>query len=213
MARAVHENLEERLLHRMLFFTDAVFAIVMTLLVLELRPPTEADLGGELRTLKGMIGHFVAFGLSFAIIGIFWLAHLNNTRRLVRFDWATAIVNLVALFPVCSIPFASAWVGDGFDTRLAWGGYCLVLVATSTGGVALTLVESRAGGRLVGGPLSSAERWHRAARAAIPGVAFLVGLMGVLAGRLVVAQYCWLLIPVFAVLLRTVWRPDAGVRG
>src|SRR3954470_22748663 len=86
MARAAHENLEERLLHRMLFFSDAVFAIVMTLLVLELKPPE--GLGeANAETLRHALPHIEAFAFSFLIIAVFWTAHLNITRNLARFDW------------------------------------------------------------------------------------------------------------------------------
>ena len=61
------ETLEHRLLHRLVFFTDAVFAIVMTLLVLALKPPE----GGAPTDLGMLGGPVFAFALSFAIVGVF----------------------------------------------------------------------------------------------------------------------------------------------
>jgi uncharacterized membrane protein len=198
MTPRAHEDLDGRLLHRLLFFTDAVFAIVMTLLVLELRPP-EGDSAAQFAVLRGMGGKFFAFALSFAILGIFWLAHAANTRRLAQFDWPTAAVNFLFLFPVCLIPFVSAWVGGAVSSATAWIAYCVVLIATSAASVALILVESRDGGRLMAGGMGERERMYRVGRAACPGLAFVVGLASAAAGQLLLAQLCWLLIPVFRV--------------
>lgn len=202
MAEA-HENLEERLLHRLLFFTDAVFAIVITLLVLELKPPEEAASGHV--TLDG--GHLFAFALSFAIVAIFWVAHMAVTRRLLHFDWPTAVANLVFLFPICLIPFVSAWVGEGLMWSTAWLAYSVVLIATSLANVVLVLVQSRDGGRLLITPLVGRERAYRLARAAAPGLAFAVGLAGALADRPLIATFCWILIPILLAIFRLVLAP------
>lgn len=168
---------DDRLLHRLLFFTDAVFAIVLTLLVLELRPP-EAESGAELvRGLVEMINHFIAFVMSFALVSVFWLAHMNTVRRLRHFDWPTAIANLAFLLPVCLLPFASSLVGEARFGMVAWRFYCWNLIGTSAAMVALTLVVNRGEGHLVGG-LAPRERLYRALRAASPGIAFALSLTG-----------------------------------
>lgn len=195
-----HENLEERLLHRLLFFTDAVFAIVLTLLVLELRPPEGAGEGG-------LGSRLFAFALSFAIIGVFWVAHMVTTRRLARFDWPTAIANLVFLFPVCLIPFVSAWVGRSALGAASWTAYALVLIATSLANMLLLLVQSRDGGRLMQGGITPRERAYRLARAAAPGLAFAVGLAGVQTGFAAAAAFCWVLIPLFMTVARWTLGP------
>ena len=56
-----HENLDERLLHRMLFFSDAVFAIVLTLLVLELKPPEGGSVAEQARALAALTPRLFAF--------------------------------------------------------------------------------------------------------------------------------------------------------
>ena len=185
-----HESLDERLLHRLLFFTDAVFAIVLTLLVLDLKPPEGA---AALAALKAMRGHLVAFAMSFAIISIFWAAHMNTTRRLIRFDWPVAFANLAFLFPVCLIPFVTAW---GFDTEGAWAAYCSDMVAVSTANVALTLIASRGKGRLEGG-VTTRVRLARSTRAAAPGLAFGVGLILLGLGQRHYSLMCGALIPPF----------------
>jgi uncharacterized membrane protein len=195
MAQA-HEDLEERLLHRLLFFTDAVFAIVLTLLVLELKPPERLPAAEEFAVLSHIVGRLFAFAMSFALVSIFWMAHMNTTSVLRKFDWPTAITNLAFLFPICLIPFVSAWLGSGFGDLLTWRMYCWTLIATSLGNVALVLVISRNGGRLTGG-VTPRQLAHRAVRAASPGMAFGIGLILLSQGWIVPSQFCWLLIPPF----------------
>jgi hypothetical protein len=207
-----NETLEHRLLHRLVFFTDAVFAIVMTLLALELHPPTE---GGAPEAALGIIGApLFAFCLSFAIAGVFWLAHMATTRRLRRFDWPTAVANLTFLLPICLIPFVSAWVGQAVTTPRAWAAYSLVMIGCSVANIALVLVQSRGGGRLMGG-ITPRERLYRVGRAASPGLAWAIGLAGALAGQARVAMVCWLLIPVLTRLCSIFLRPKpaAGPEG
>jgi uncharacterized membrane protein len=204
MSGRSHEDLDDRLQHRMLFFTDAVFAIVMTLLVLELRPPEPHE------ALDG--NKLFAFALSFAIIAIFWLAHLATTRRLAQFDWPVAVANLVFLFPICLIPFVSGWVGEDLNTIPGWIAYSLVLVVTSSANVAIVLLESRGAGRLLAGGVTRRERLYRMGRAASPGLAWAVGLCGALAGKPIVPLMCWVLIPVFITLVRLAVGPKRATQ-
>ena len=189
-----HEPLEERLLHRVLFFSDAVFAIVMTLLVLELRPPQAGAETQDAEAIWEMASHLGAFALSFAVISIFWLAHMNTTRQLAHFDWPTAMVNLVFLFPVSLVPFLSAWLGRSFNDPFSWSLYSGLLVAISAANVALVLVASRGGGRLMAHRVEARDRAYRVLRAASPGLGFLAGLAVTATGHLHVAQFCWLLV-------------------
>ena len=201
--------LESRMLHRLVFFTDAVFAIVLTLLVLELRPPEVRDAEGPTHAFMAMGPHFLAFSMSFGLIAIFWAAHMNSTRRLIHFDWPSAWVNLLFLFPICLIPFASAWFGAGPGDPFIWGVYCAVLTATSVGNVALVLVVSRGGGRLLDGGMTIARQVYRVVRAAVPGIAFGIGLILLTMRQYRLAHYCWLLIPLMFVAIEILLKPRA----
>jgi uncharacterized membrane protein len=191
---AHHEDLEERMLHRLLFFTDAVFAIVLTLLVLELKPPEGLSRLQEAAALHHMLGRVISFAFSFAIVSIFWLAHMSTTSVLRRFDWPTTLANLAFLFPICLIPFASAWFGGSLGDPFTWEVYCWVMVATSAANVMLVLVASRGGGRLIGG-ITLRELLHRALRAATPGVGFGAGIVLLNLNQGHLAQFCFVLIP------------------
>jgi uncharacterized membrane protein len=210
MARGPHENLEERLLHRLLFFTDAVFAIVLTILVLELKPPLGLAPGELAEALRHTLGHLISFAFSFAVVSVFWLAHMSTTSVIVRFDWWTALANLVFLFPICLIPFVSAWAGPGLGDATTWPLYCWTMIATSAANVALVLAASRDGGRLLGG-ITPRQRIHRALRAASPGAAFAIGLVLALVGRLWFSQFCWVLIPLILEIERRVLPPEPSL--
>jgi uncharacterized membrane protein len=203
-----HETLDERMLHRLLFFTDAVFAIVVTLMVLDLKPPPFESPLHDPMAIRGMEQHFFALLMSFAVISIFWLAHLSTTRRMLHFDWPSAIANLAFIFPICLVPFATGWWGRDIVSAFPWGMYCAILIVTSATNVALVLIVCRDGGRLVGG-CTGAELRYRVARAATPGFSFAVGLAALFAGDRSLSQLCWMLIPVLLVLENRFLKPRA----
>jgi uncharacterized membrane protein len=201
------DHLEKRRLDRMLFFTDAVFAIVLTLLVLELKPPGGADPATRAAVLQAMVGPLFAFVLSFGIVAIFWVAHVATTQRLLRFDWPVTIVNLIFLLPVCLVPFVSAWVGGALMGPDGWAVYDLVMIACSAGNAALVFTQTRGGGRLMAGGVSPRERVYRLGRALSPGLSFGVGLYGALTDQVRFSQFAWVLIPIFLAACRLFLRP------
>jgi uncharacterized membrane protein len=91
-------------LERLIFFTDGVFAIVITLLVIELHPPEHWD-----RTLAGLIREewraLLAYAASFVAVGAFWNAHRRLFRQVVRFHAALVFFNLLLMGFVVLIPF------------------------------------------------------------------------------------------------------------
>jgi uncharacterized membrane protein len=203
-----HETIDERLLNRVIFFTDAVFAIVLTLMVLDLKPPPFDSPLGNKDALRSMASHFLALTMSFFVIGVFWIAHLSTTRRLRHFDWASAVANLVFMFPICLLPFSTAWWGRDLDSPFPWGMYCGTMVMCSLANLALVLTVSRDGGRLLGG-ITRRDRIYRAARAASPGVAFGLGIVLLAVGHLHLAQFCWVLIPVQILVYERTVKPKA----
>src|SRR5271155_4597399 len=137
-----------RLLERMLFFSDAVFAIVLTLLVLDLRLPAGITDANLLRGVLAIAPKLVAFATTFALVSVFWIAHVTLTRRLLEFDWAAAWVNLLFLFTVTLTPFASTLLGEYSVFGNAWRLYCLALMAVGIAQLILFLVIYRDAGRL-----------------------------------------------------------------
>lgn len=88
-------------------FSDGVIAIIITIMVLELRPPQETDV----HALREMWPDLCAYVLSFVLLGIYWNNHhvlVGATRRVTGgILWA----NLHLLFWLSLLPFATAWIG------------------------------------------------------------------------------------------------------
>lgn len=194
------------MLHRLVFFSDAVFAIVLTLLVLELRPPEARSQAELLAALGHMTPHFVAFASSFLLISIFWAAHMAIMRRLTLFDWPVAWLNLGFLFTIALMPFGSAMLGEHGAMGLARRVYSMVLVAASVAQCALVLAINRDKGRLTGG-VPAADINYRLLRAASPGIAFSVGLALSLAGQPGLSSFCWLLFPPILLIAQRLYGP------
>jgi uncharacterized membrane protein len=88
-------------------FSDGVFAIAITLLILEIRIPAVSD--GNLSTqLARQWPSYLSFTISFAFIGIMWINHHQLFTRIRHSDHALLILNLLLLFGVCVVPFPTA---------------------------------------------------------------------------------------------------------
>jgi uncharacterized membrane protein len=92
-------------------FSDGVFAIAITLLVLEIRVPTAAQLASPdtlIRALGGLWPSYLGYTLSFVTIGIMWLNHHNLFRYIRTVDHTLLIANLFLLLVVGFVPFPTA---------------------------------------------------------------------------------------------------------
>ena len=92
---------------RLEFFSDAILAIAITLLVIEIRVPTVAgqDLGAALRHLWPS---FLAYALSFCTIGLIWVAHHSMFRHVGNVDRPLLLINLGLMACVAFLPFSTA---------------------------------------------------------------------------------------------------------
>jgi|SRR6478735_224296 len=98
-------------LERLILFSDAVFAIAITLLIIEIKFPEvgKGDTTSEIFTaFKPVIIRFLAFTLSFIFIGITWARHLQLCRYIKKYNNGLIRRNLVLLFFVVCFPFSAS---------------------------------------------------------------------------------------------------------
>jgi uncharacterized membrane protein len=93
---------------RMEAFSDGVIAIIITIMVLELRPPHEVTLA----SLRPLIPVFLSYLLSFIFLGIYWNNHHHLLHAAEHVDGRVLWANLHLLFWLSLIPFATAWMGE-----------------------------------------------------------------------------------------------------
>lgn len=89
-------------------FSDGVIAVIITIMVLDLRPPHGADIGA----LKALLPTFAAYVLSFVFIGIYWNNHHHMLRAAGTIDGRAMWANLHLLFWLSLAPFTTAWLGE-----------------------------------------------------------------------------------------------------
>ena len=93
-------------------FSDGVMAIAITLLVLELKVPTEVGDGRLLEALLARWPSYAAYIAAFLTIGIIWLNHHTLLTSIARFDTRLHWLNLFLLFTVATLPFPTALLAD-----------------------------------------------------------------------------------------------------
>lgn len=111
--------------HRIEAFSDGVFAIAITLLVLEVKvPPSGSALGGELLHLWPS---YLAYAISFAVIGAIWINHHAMFDHIVRADQKFLLLNTFHLMFIAFLPFPTAVLAqalhDGANEPLATAFY------------------------------------------------------------------------------------------
>jgi TMEM175 potassium channel family protein len=93
---------------RMEAFSDGVFAVIITIMVLEMRAPHGADLSA----LRPLIPIFLSYVLSFVFLGIYWSNHHHLLQAVLHVNGPVLWANLHLLFWLSLTPFVTNWMGE-----------------------------------------------------------------------------------------------------
>ena len=185
---------------RVLFFSDAIFAIAITVLALDLlRVPAGGNVqaGHELRT---SVPGIVSFAISFAVIGLFWLGHNSLFRHIVAFDRPLMLLNLLFLGTIAFLPFPTALLGRTSTSQApAVIFYALCCSAAGLVEAAVWMYGTRPGGDLAA-PSAAQVRLPYLLQTVRAPVIFLLSIPVALYSP-TLATYTWILIYVAGVVL------------
>jgi TMEM175 potassium channel family protein len=112
---------------RILAFSDGVIAIIITIMVLELKIPH----GDSIASLKPLIPVFVSYILSFIHIGIYWNNHHHMMYAVDKVNGAILWANLHLLFWLSLLPFVTGWMGENYFTTIPVALYGVDLLMSS----------------------------------------------------------------------------------
>ena len=143
---------------RILFFSDAVFAIAITLLIVDLRVPDVAHLQSG-RQLRHAIPQIGGFAYSFAAIGLFWLAHHGLFRHIRGLDRPLVLLNLLFLSTIAFVPYPTALLSAAGDQVPATVFYAASLAAVGLAEAAVWLYAMRIRELALPGVSPAVRRW------------------------------------------------------
>lgn len=115
-------------------FSDGVFAIIITIMVLEIRVP----LGADWLALKPLLPIFLSYVLSFVFVGVYWGNHHHLLHGCKQVSSAIIWANIHQLFWLSLIPFATGWMGENHFATNPIILYSIVLLSS---GLAFTLLQ------------------------------------------------------------------------
>ncbi len=183
-------------LQRLIFFSDAVFAIAITLLALTIQLPAGTPTGGEVpdsvlaAALSQTGKKILSYVISFLIIGIYWISHHRLFRRVRRYDSRLIMINLVLLMSIGFIPFPTSLVSEyGNRTAVIFYAASVALVGLLTALMWLYITHR---GRLLDAPLPRREWLVTLARLTLAPAVFLVSI-GLAFINTELAKYAWAL--------------------
>jgi len=108
-------------------FSDGVLAIIITIMVLEMEPPKTFTLNA----LKPIFPVFVSYVLSYMYVGIYWNNHHHLFQIVEKVNGKVLWANLLLLFSLSLLPFATAWIGENIEEKLPMMLYGFILLAAA----------------------------------------------------------------------------------
>jgi len=108
-------------------FSDGVIAIIITIMVLELKAPQ----GHDLDALRSVLPTFLSYVLSFFYVGIYWSNHHHVFLAVQRINGATLWANLHLLFWLSLIPFVTWWMGESHFSTWPVAAYGVIMLLAS----------------------------------------------------------------------------------
>jgi len=120
--------------NRLEAFSDGVIAIIITIMVLELKVPEGADW----RALQTVVPKFISYALSFIFIGIYWNNHHHLLQLVKHISAGIMWANLNLLFWLSLVPFGTAWMGENHREAFPVALYAILLALC---GLAYTMLQ------------------------------------------------------------------------
>jgi uncharacterized membrane protein len=181
-------------LERIVFFSDAVMAIAITLLAIDLKVPEIAASAASVelpRALSEMGPRFMSFIISFFVIGVYWMSHHRYFQFIQRYDSGLVVLNLLFLLFIVLMPFVAALFGQYYYLPLGMSLYAAAVAGTGLSMAVLWWYASH-GHRLVDEHLDERFIRARSIALAVP-LLFLVSIPFAFFSRtLAVAMWCTL---------------------
>lgn len=185
-------------------FSDAVFAVAITLLILNVTLPfvrhgaTNAELGDALTSIWP---HYLAYGISFLVIGSLWIGHHKFFDHLVRHDEVLVRLNIVYLMCVVFIPFPTNVLSLHSSTQLAVVFYAATIAVTNLFGI-VSCVYAYSGKRLVDDEVQMGYLRASAVTSLVTVIVFVISI-GISFASPTAAMFSWLaLLPLDILVLR-----------
>lgn len=117
-------------------FSDGVMAIILTIMVLELKSPR----GHDFQSLQSLIPGMLSYALSFLHVGIYWNNHHHLLQAIRHVNGATLWANLHLLFWLSLIPLVTNWMGESHFSDAPVAAYGIILLLSAIAYYILTLV-------------------------------------------------------------------------
>ncbi len=190
--RALSAHLKTFKAERMIIFSDAVMAVAITLLVLDLKLPegvTDAQLPS---VLQGSFHALGVYALSFVVIGMLWMGHHEQFSYIRRVDGVMLWLNLFFLMTIGLIPFVTSLLSD-HGTALATCLYAGTLVMTSLLSALMWWYAGR-DRELMPEDVPVAERREGLLAPLLNGAVFALSIVIAITWSATVAQWSWLLL-------------------
>ena len=188
---------------RIVNFSDGVFAIAITILILDINVP-EGLSSGELPARVLSLGpEYLGYVISFLVIAVYWQAHHRVFRPIQRYDATLVWLNIFFLMAICFLPFPTSLLGKYGGEQVSVVIYAADAALASLLLGALSWYASREH-RLVASDLDDdEERIRRLQGLAVP-VVFLASI-GISFFSPMAAMYSWLLLTVTDPIIRRLW--------
>jgi uncharacterized membrane protein len=132
MMALLYNRIQGRNLERLAALSDGIFAVAMTLLVLDLHVPAAAQVHSEhdlLAALVAMAPQWITYGMSFLTLGIFWAGQQTQLNSISEGNRDLTWIHLGFLFVTTLVPFSTRLLAEFITYRLALGIYWLNILA------------------------------------------------------------------------------------
>ena len=120
-------------------FSDGVIAVIITIMVLELKPPH----GSDMAELLPLLPIFLTYVLSFIFVGIYWVNHHHFFQAIDHVSGGMLWANNHLLFWLSLVPFTTAWMGENHFTTWPVLLYAINLLACALSYTVMTMVTVR----------------------------------------------------------------------